>query len=210
MRLRGTTFHTGDYWYFAVRPINPTQVYPHRYAKDFQPPEGPREWLCPLAVVVQAGDERTVEDCREPFDNLVELTRRRGAGCCTVTISPDDLGRATLQEIINKATRLRAERVTVCLQPGEYSLDEPLRLTRRHSNLTIEACEGGAVLSVTEERENAFLQGMIQIVQAANIHLCGLIFDLPLVGYAQTGMSVSGWHKVASVRVRPSYCAACA
>lgn len=47
---RGAT----PYWQFAVRPNTPQQVYPQRYLRNAQPPNGPRQWLCNLAVVLAA------------------------------------------------------------------------------------------------------------------------------------------------------------
>jgi hypothetical protein len=44
-------WHLGDYWQIAVRPGEPTEVYPRRYLEAPQPPDGPRLWACPLAVI---------------------------------------------------------------------------------------------------------------------------------------------------------------
>jgi len=65
-------FHVGDYWMFAVRPSTPQQIYPERYLQDFQPPEGPREWLCPLAVIAwsASGGGQVLSDCRNQFSPL--------------------------------------------------------------------------------------------------------------------------------------------
>ena len=47
----GNVVSVGDYWSIAVRPQTPNAVYPERLLAAPQPPDGPREWLCPLAVV---------------------------------------------------------------------------------------------------------------------------------------------------------------
>lgn len=104
LQAPGNVFHTGDYWVLAVRPSTPQQVYPERYLNDFQPPDGPRMWVCPLAVITWTKETGTLaEDCRNPFDNLVELTKRKGTGgCCTVSISPKDMsGATTLQSVVD-------------------------------------------------------------------------------------------------------------
>ena len=104
LQAPGNVFHTGDYWLLAVRPSTPQQVYPERYLNDFQPPDGPRMWVCPLAVITWTKESGILaEDCRNFFDNLVELTKRKGTGgCCTVSISPKDLsGTATLQSVVD-------------------------------------------------------------------------------------------------------------
>jgi hypothetical protein len=77
----GLTLHAGSYWMVAVRPTTPTNVYPDRYLRDFQPAEGPRLWVCPLAVIGWAVAEKGVllnplDDCRNNFANLVELSKR--------------------------------------------------------------------------------------------------------------------------------------
>jgi hypothetical protein len=63
-------FHDGDFWTFAVRPDFPTLVYPERYATP-QPPEGPRQWICPLAVINWFAERPTATDCRNPFNPLI-------------------------------------------------------------------------------------------------------------------------------------------
>lgn len=108
LQAPGNVFHTGDYWLFAVRPSTPQQVYPERYLEDFQSPDGPRMWACPLGVITWNKEEGMLaEDCRNPFDNLVELTKRKqGTGCCTVSVRPKDLtGKTTLQSIVDSLIR---------------------------------------------------------------------------------------------------------
>src|SRR5260370_13159648 len=39
----------------AVRPGTPQAVYPERLLTGPQPPDGPRQWVCPLAVIDWAG-----------------------------------------------------------------------------------------------------------------------------------------------------------
>jgi hypothetical protein len=67
-------FHAGDFWRFALRPSTPTSVYPARYAVQGQPPDGPRTWICPLAILTWSGSSATVVSCVPPFWNLVALT----------------------------------------------------------------------------------------------------------------------------------------
>ncbi len=70
-------FRVGDYWMFAVRPGTPQQVYPERYQAAPQAPDGPREWICPLAVILWTANPVSVVNCTNPFDNLVTLTNRK-------------------------------------------------------------------------------------------------------------------------------------
>jgi hypothetical protein len=67
-------FTIGQFWTFAVRPSTPVQLYPRRYLDAPQPPEGPRLWACPLAVLSWPSPQPQpvrVQDCRRLFCPLV-------------------------------------------------------------------------------------------------------------------------------------------
>jgi Family of unknown function (DUF6519) len=174
------------FWQIAVRPSTPQGVYPEELLTKPQPPDGPRRWVCPLAVIDWGGEvEASVTDCRNPFDNLVELTRRK-PGCCTVTVGPADVtGSATLQSLIDRAVTL-AEQVTVCLGPGIYYLQRPLVLSSRHIGITIEACggggalEGGSAVGILPDPSAdpaLFIDGLIVLVESPNVTLRGLTLE---------------------------------
>jgi hypothetical protein len=101
----GQPFHLGDYWMFAVRPATPQTVYPERYQKSAQPPDGPRLWACPLGVIAWSDTSGILaSDCRNSMCNLVDLCKRQ-QGCCTITVRPQDLNDVTtLQSVINRAS----------------------------------------------------------------------------------------------------------
>jgi hypothetical protein len=73
----GTSFHAGDFWMFAARPSTPRQVYPERLLTSAQPPNGPRLWACPLAVLtwdsLTSRGPAGVQDCRHLFSPLTKL-----------------------------------------------------------------------------------------------------------------------------------------
>ncbi len=76
----------GAFWEIAVRPETPQGVYPEDLLDAPRPPVGPRRWVCPLAVIQWSRrGAPAIVDCRNKFDNLVELTRRK-QGCCTLSI----------------------------------------------------------------------------------------------------------------------------
>ena len=77
--------HADDYWCIGVRPSTSTEVYPERYLRTPQPPDGPRQWACPLAVITWLSDQRAViKDCRHHFrplpDSSVITQASTGAG----------------------------------------------------------------------------------------------------------------------------------
>jgi hypothetical protein len=194
----GAPFVVGDYWLVAVRPSTPRTVYPERYLDAPQPPDGPRRWACPLGVIGWTGSERAatgtlLADCRNPFDNLVELTRRRtGGGCCTIVVGPDEVQAAGGLQAVVDALRQRGP-ATVCLRPGAYRLARPLRLSRAHAGLTIEGCPAaGAVLEAAKGTENAFLDGLVVLDRAEDVSLRALRFVLPQTPFLRAGGIFAG------------------
>lgn len=222
--LTGTKLVIGDHWIFAARPSTPKVVYPEDYLTKAQPPSGPRRWVAALSFVRWSDNVAALEDLRPPFDNLVELTKRKGGGCCTVTLTPQDLtGGKTLQSIIDqrKETTFEGERLTICLMPGLYELAEPLRLDHGHSFLTIEGCHDGAVIQAAKGAEAKFLDGLVVLTHADNVTFRRLRFHLPLVNFAKAKGSLAGLSNeilhhleapppaelFASVGLRPMHCA---
>jgi len=180
----GMVPHAGDFWCIGVRPGTPTAVYPARLLRGPQPPDGPRQWVCPLAVVTWSEDGlmTVLEDCRRHFPPLVELT----AGCCTLEVTPTDAAAGRLQAKLDSvaAGRLngdRAGRITVCFAPGHYELGKPIVLSRIHSRITLQGCSRAAVISARAGAESAFDQGLIVLVEADDVTITGLEFQLPLV-----------------------------
>jgi hypothetical protein len=185
--LTGGPFAVGSFWLIAVRPSTPVAVYPGRYLDGPQPPDGPRQWVCPLALLGwnAQGGITSFHDCRNPFGNLVTLTKHRFGGCCTVTVLPADLQTKSLQEILNQYQN--QDQVTVCLMPGTYTLPGPLRLGPGHSNLTLEGCHDGAVVQAAANAEAQFVDGLIVLTDANNVTLRRLRFELPQVPFNRGG-----------------------
>jgi hypothetical protein len=184
----------GAYWLFAARPGTPQAVYPERFLTDAQPPDGPRQWVCPLAVIDWTGQTTSppgsppanfipiVRDCREKFDNLVELTKRKLGGCCVITLHPEDLQAdpLALQNAIDRFANY-AQGVAVCLTPGTYPLAQPLRLDARHNGISIEACHGAATIQVVPDTEVKFLDGLVVLTQITGVTVRGIDFKPPAV-----------------------------
>lgn len=172
--------HTGDFWTFAVRPGVPAdqQIFPPRYRLSAQPPEGPRRWVCPLGIVnwqATGGGGTLLADCREKFEDLVTLTKRRsGGGCCTITLTPPQLAGTTLDAII--AAQPAQVPLKICLSPGTYTLRQPVRIGR--PDVTIEGCPGGVVFNVASVGNRDFRFGLFTLRQGAGVTFRGLRFDL--------------------------------
>jgi hypothetical protein len=173
----GETPAVGAYWLIGVRPSTPQAVYPEALLTEPQPPDGPREWVCPLAVIDWTG--QAIHDCRNKFESLVALTRRK-PGCCMVSVRPEDITPSdTLQAIIDRAAGTASE-VAVCLGEGIYLLNKPLILDARHSHMTLEGCGGFASIQPNPKADPAaFGQGVIVLAGATGVTLRGLRLDPP-------------------------------
>jgi len=186
----GTSFHAGDFWRFAVRPLQPAIVYPARYLDAPQPPDGPRVLACPLAVLTWDNGSATATTCVPPFSGLVELTGAK-AGCCTVDIGPSDVGGgASLQALLTGYANQGP--VTVCLDPGSYTLPGPLILGPEFADITLQACSEGVTLQAPSQPGAAFTLGLIVIQGAGLVTIKGIGFSVPLVGFTPASGAFSG------------------
>jgi hypothetical protein len=171
----------GACWEVAVRPSTPQGVYPVEYLQAPQRAIGPRRWACPLAVIDWTVPwDAQISDCRNLFDNLVDLTRRR-AGCCSFTFDPAQVaGGAGLQAAIDRARDMAqllagTTTFTVCLGPGSFALPAPLRFDASHSGLVLEACAGRTVLCAATGADAAgFVDGLVVLTAAQGVTLRGL------------------------------------
>jgi hypothetical protein len=190
-------FHVGDFWHFALRPVQPTIVYPECYLDVPQRPEGPRTWACPLAVVRWDEDDNEDEDlaassCIPRFSGLAELTAAKG-GCCTIEIGPEQVHDGVLLQAVLDEHAGRGP-VTVCLRPGTYTLPAPLVLGPDLDGLTLRACRKDVVLQGPPRPGNAFALGLITIRDAASVTIRGIVLSPPQVRIPSQSRSFSGLH----------------
>ena len=168
------------FWRFAVRPSTPIAVYPARYAAAGQPPDGPRQWLCRLAVVGMNArkdkEPQLLDDCRLHFEPLVKHDH---GDCCGVVIDPAKARMGLgLQAIIDAVAEKGGGKVS--LKPGRYTLPEPLRLDARHDGLVFEGCQDGAVLEADDDNLEAFGPGLVIVDHADAVTFRNLRFEMPL------------------------------
>jgi Family of unknown function (DUF6519) len=190
------------FWHFAVRPATPTLVYPQRYQEAPQPPDGPRQWLCDLAVIDIGDRFQVLDDCRRHF----------GPGqtaCCGVTMGPAEVMAAGgLQAALDRLASTGTPG-TLSLRPGVYVLASPLTLTQKHEWLTLEGCGDGVILRTDPEQVQTFRGGAIIIKQATGIGLNGLVIELPVVPVTIGGVQVAvmnGLNATASRRLTIEGC----
>lgn len=166
----------GPYWMIAVRPGvgpgAPGVVYPQRILDHPQPPDGPRQWLTPVAFVRWHPRAPQTEDCVPRFEGIVR--EERSAGSCTIRIRPHEVGGGWgLQDVINEHAG-RDRPAIICLERGTYALPRPLRIGPEHGRLTIRAAEPGVVLGAEPETAARFLLGLIIATEAEGLSLEGL------------------------------------
>jgi hypothetical protein len=184
-----TVFHVGDFWRFAVRPLQSAIVYPARYLEAPQPPDGPRAWACPLSVVAWDGGTAAASTCVPPFSDLVALTIAEG-GCCTVTVGPRDVdGGASLQTLIEAYANQAP--VTVCLRPGTYTLPAPLVFGPELNGITLQGCQGAVLLQAQSSPGDEFILGLIALHQMNSATIRGIELAAPLVGFSPPAGSFS-------------------
>ena len=174
----GSAIAPGAYWMMALRPGTPQTIWPAALLNAPQPPDGPRSWACPLAVVDWSAGafDPVVHDCRVPFDSLTVLTARP-AGCCDVSLTVTDI---TIDRTVQSAVNGMTGPGTLCLGPGTYYLQAPLRIGTAQDGLTIVA-ENGATLMASPGTEAGFSDGLIVVAGATNVTLRGLKLVPPAV-----------------------------
>jgi hypothetical protein len=122
-------FDARPFWHFAVRPNTPQQVYPQRYLEDRQLPDGPRRWLCDLAVVGNslgpngAPSLSVLADCRIKFKPLTELD---SCTCCNLTLEASEDWQGKLAAAMAQGV----QSLSICFQPGEYDVTSKITFTR--------------------------------------------------------------------------------
>jgi hypothetical protein len=168
-----TVFRAEDYWLFTARAADGTVE-----TITEAPPLGINHHYAKLAIVTWPSP---INSCRTEWPP----TAAGASCCCTVTVSPSDLsGDTTLQTILSKYQNA-ATPTTICLEPGIYSLSEPLRLTSAYSNITLEACQPGSVtLQALAGNESQFNDGLIVLDNSATITLSGLTLRVPTSAYS--------------------------
>ena len=180
-------FHEGDFWRFALRPMQPSIVYPARYLTGAQPPDGPRTWACPLAALEWNGGSATTLHRVPRFTGLLELTAE--SGCCTVNVGPPDVdGGASLPALLESYADQGP--VTICLEQGTYTIPGPLVLGPGFDGVTLQGGKG--VVLQASGPGTAFTSGLIAVQGASAVTIRGIELTLPPVAFSPPAGSFGG------------------
>jgi hypothetical protein len=167
------------FWRFSVRPSTPTSIYPERYALAPQPPDGPRQWVTDIAVVLQS--QGTILDCRVPWP------KADANCCCGITLDP--AGVAALGGLQAVVDSLAGSPAVLSLRAGIYQLKAPLTLTDKNTGLIIEGCSQGVMIEALAATNvdgapdlSAFALGLVVLQGVNRVILRQLAFNIPEVG----------------------------
>jgi hypothetical protein len=138
--LGGAQPRAGDHWVMAVRPRSASTVVPWQLIDPGKrPPEGPRRFYAPLALLVWKGGGAEVIDCRARFLPLTLL-----GGSCALTVSP----RAGWDHLFE---RLPADKdLHLCFEPGTYRASRVLKVSGGHVKIS-GAGQGTRLLAPDQE-----------------------------------------------------------
>ena len=134
----GEDFRAADYWIFAARVVDGS-LDPLLDAPAA--PMGVRHAYCPVAIITwrRSGNNvvvDSIEDCRVRFPPLTQLPTGTGEGCeCAtcVTAESHNSGTLTIQAAIDQV--LQRAGGNICLGPGDYELQEPVKVSGRNIHL---------------------------------------------------------------------------
>ena len=160
------------FWSFAVRPNTPQQVYPARYLEAPQPPDGPRQWLCDLAVLTPGAPQGPVEpDCRNFFQPLIDLGT---CDCCELSFDPTDnwVGK------LNDALATDAGALSICFQPGRFIVTAKITFSNKIVKII-----GAGLGTVIIGRE---LEAVLEFDTCQSVILSDLSVEAGRAGYSPT------------------------
>jgi hypothetical protein len=175
------TYLAGDWWAVKVRG-SADQVEELSDA----PPDGTRHFVAPLALVDLTA-MAVLTDCRPQFPSLTAIKN----STCSVDVGPSDVDDgASLQAFLTSFANQGS--MTIRLNPGTYTLPEPLVLGPEFDGITLQACREGVVLQGPSEPDPAFVAGLIAIQGANSVTIQGIDLSIPLAGFSVPDGSFSG------------------
>ena len=195
------TYQTGDYWLIPARTATSVQQGFVEWPVDAsfnpvaQPPLGIKHHYAKLGLVeltaagtfTGLGTATAPTDCRLPFPPLTGLIN---GGCCTVDVGPSDFqDGTTLQSLLG--TYANKGPITVCLEPGTYTLPAPLALGPELDGIILQACREGVVLQAPSEPTDEFVAGLIAIQGMSAVTIRGVELSVPLAAFSPSSGSFS-------------------
>jgi hypothetical protein len=175
--LPSVPLQTRPFWHFAVRPNTPQQVYPQRYTEGPQPADGPRQWLCDLAIVGPGPKEgwALVADCRKHF---LPLTDASDCICCNLVLDPSTEWLSQL----NVALAGESNALTICFQPGTFTVANKITFTNKVVKI-IGAGQGTLITGPT-------LEAVLEFDNCPSVTLSDLSVAAGLAGFTSSNNTV--------------------
>jgi hypothetical protein len=162
------------YWSFAVRPNTPQMVYPERYFDGPQPPDGPRQWLCDLAIVgpgAANGGLQVVADCRVPF---LPLTEAGECDCCNLVLDASKNWLSTL----NNALSSGSKSLSICFTPGRFNVEQ--KITFANIAVKITGAGLGTVIA------GSSLEAVLEFDSCTSVTVSDISVEAGAAGYWQS------------------------
>jgi hypothetical protein len=164
------------FWCFAVRPNTPQLVYPQRYLETPQPPDGPRQWLCDLAVVGHdaAGGLTVLDDCRKHFSPLTEVD---DCTCCNVVLDPMTDWQSVVNSILTDTAK---KNVSLCFMPGKFVVTKTI--TFRKPSIKITGAGDGTII------ESDRLEVVLEFDKCGGVNLSDFAITGGTAGYTPASL----------------------
>jgi hypothetical protein len=122
VRLESGTFQPGDYWIIPARTAIDEVTGVLDWPSTPQPAQYAERHFALLAVVPFDGTNFGVaHDCRPPFDDLVNLTARKSASCCSVSVGDGKTSFGDFTSIQKAIQALAGGGGEICIQAGTYA-----------------------------------------------------------------------------------------
>jgi len=111
------TYHTGDYWLVPARVATADIEWPMDGGQNSlpQPPKGIERYYCRLALIQVAGQQVSIEDCRQLFPTLTEICAE---DICYNNQSCVDSTATTVQQALDELCHKRDGACTYIAFPG--------------------------------------------------------------------------------------------
>lgn len=138
-----------DYWVIGARPETPDQLVPWEFKVQGLPPNGPRRFFAPLAIIrwsIGANGAvigEIIHDCRRPFHPLTQQDC-----CCTFTVGDGVRTKGDFNSIQQAVDNLPEEGGKICVLAGIHTANV---LIRDKKQIVITGCGDQTIVRPSEQ-----------------------------------------------------------